>query len=102
MQGTCDVAASFPALNNTPFCIAELEPRLRMAIVIAATEKTLVRRLRCVEAVYGQHLRRLSSVTEDEHEILFGGVAPIVTQAEAFISRVGQLHVHAFVSLFLS
>ncbi|XP_069987275.1 uncharacterized protein [Penaeus vannamei] len=59
-----------------------------MAIVIAATEKTLVRRLRCVEAVYGQHLRRLSSVTEDEHEILFGGVAPIVTQAEAFISRL--------------
>lgn len=72
-----------------------------MAIVIAATEKTLVRRLRCVEAVYGQHLRRLSSVTEDEHEILFGGVAPIVTQAEAFISRVGQPHVHAFVSLLL-
>ncbi|XP_042885062.1 uncharacterized protein LOC122261464 [Penaeus japonicus] len=66
----------------------ELEPRLRMAIVIAATEKTLVRRLRCVEAVYGQHLRRLSSVTEDEHEILFGGVAPILTQAEALISRV--------------
>ncbi|XP_042210858.1 uncharacterized protein LOC121858477 [Homarus americanus] len=66
----------------------ELEPRLRMAVVVAATERTLARRLQCVEEVYGQHLRRLTSVTHYQYELLFGGVAPILTQSQDLLTRL--------------
>ncbi|XP_068200560.1 LOW QUALITY PROTEIN: uncharacterized protein [Palaemon carinicauda] len=68
----------------------ELEPRLRIAVVMAATERTLCGRLRCVEEVYGRHLRRLSSVSPEEHDILFRSVEPLVEASEAFIKRTAN------------
>ncbi|KAK8744677.1 hypothetical protein OTU49_000564 [Cherax quadricarinatus] len=66
----------------------ELEPRLRMAVVMAATERTLVSRLRCVDDVYGQHLQRLSSVSDYEHQVLFDGVAPILQQSQELLAKL--------------
>nr|XP_045624820.1 uncharacterized protein LOC123774528 [Procambarus clarkii] len=59
-----------------------------MAVVMAATERTLASRLMCVEEVYGQHLRRLTSLTCYHHQILFGGVAPILHQSQELLARL--------------
>lgn len=70
----------------------ESDPRLRVASALAASERMLGRRLRCVDEVYGQHLRRLSSVTQYEHQILFDSVAPIITLSDQLVESVRIAH----------
>lgn len=70
----------------------ECDPRLRVASALVASERMLGRRLRCVDEVYGQHLRRLSSVTQYEHQILFDSVAPIITLSDQLVESVSVAH----------
>ncbi|XP_050733672.1 uncharacterized protein LOC127007104 isoform X2 [Eriocheir sinensis] len=66
----------------------ESDPRLRVALVLAASERLLGRRLRCLDEVYGQHMRRLSSVTHAEQQVLFDSLKPIITLSEQLLASL--------------
>ena len=83
------IVAIFIFINNAEIILdTETDRRYFMTEGVWLDEKEYEVALRGVEEVYGKPLKRLSSLTNEEHLAIFGGVSHISELSHLIISQV--------------
>ena len=74
----------------------EMDRRFRLTEELLESEREFVVSLRSVYDVYARPLRKLCSISEDEHKTLFGGIEPILSICNMLLNKVNFMFVISF------
>ena len=68
--------------------ISECDARYRLTESLLAGERRYLTSVRAVEHVYGTPLRKLSSISVEEHRQLFTGIQPVCSVSAMLVNKV--------------
>lgn len=71
-------------------CFAESDVRFRLTETLLNEERDYSALLGSAGELYGGPLRKLSSLTADEHFLLFGGLSDLAAASKQLCSQVGN------------
>ena len=68
--------------------VQELDPRYDVVNDLQKTEREYCRLLRSILDTYGEPLRKFSSLTAEDHKVLFVGIEPILSISAMLTSKL--------------
>jgi hypothetical protein len=72
------------------FCISESDVRFRLTETLLNEERDYSAMLGSAGELYGGPLRKLSSLTADEHALLFGGLSDLAAVSKHLCNQVSN------------
>ena len=77
-------------LNVDVFCVAESDLRFRLTETLLCEERDYSAYLGSAGELYGSPLTKLTSLTADEHFLLFGGLCDLAAVSKQLCSQVSN------------